>query len=135
MKPYASLQKRISGRVLKKYWKFIATGMWWKNFENLKNELDFKRLHTHNQDTTQGKIFVSFISLIVKSYILNRTAETVQMTQKQLFLDLDKIKVLKLNEKTKLRLINPLTKSQRSILEALNIPQDTIIVEDNLWRI
>lgn len=99
-----------------------------KSFDNLKNELDFKRLHTHNRDTTQGKIFVSFIALIIKSYILNHTNEGLQMTQKQLLLELDKIKILKFNEKSKPRLINPLTKSQRSILEALNLSPDPLFV-------
>ena len=35
-------------------------------FNELKNNLNFKRLGTHNQLTTNGKVFVGFISLIIK---------------------------------------------------------------------
>lgn len=38
-------------------------------FNELKNNLNFKRLGTHNQLTTNGKLFVGFISLIIKMKI------------------------------------------------------------------
>jgi len=38
-------------------------------FNELKNNLNFKRLGTHNQLTSNGKLFVGFISLIIKMKI------------------------------------------------------------------
>ena len=42
-----------------------------KNFDDLKNVLDFSRLKNHINNTTDGKKFVSFIALILRSYIAN----------------------------------------------------------------
>ena len=42
-----------------------------KHFDQLKNGLDFERLKTHNNKTTDGKVFTAFISLILRSYMLN----------------------------------------------------------------
>ncbi len=51
-----------------------------KSFDNLKNEIDMKRLRTHNSDTMHGKVFVSFISLIVRSYILKALSPYMKTT-------------------------------------------------------
>lgn len=40
-----------------------------KSFDNLKNELDLKRLRIHSDDAMEGRIFIGFISLILMSYI------------------------------------------------------------------
>ena len=42
-----------------------------KSFDGLKNETDMKRLRTQSSETANGKLFVAFISLIVRSYMLN----------------------------------------------------------------
>ena len=36
-----------------------------KSFDSLKNELDMKRLRTWTSETTQGKLFVSPLSLLI----------------------------------------------------------------------
>ena len=36
-----------------------------KNFHDLKNELDMKRLRIHTQSTMDGRIFIQFIALIL----------------------------------------------------------------------
>lgn len=95
-----------------------------KSFDNLKNELDMKRLHCHNSETVNGKIFVSFISLIVRSYMLNSLAEYMQTTGctlRKILTELDKIKCLDLNTKSKPRLLNPVSKTGRDIMTALNV--------------
>ena len=92
-----------------------------KSFDNLKNDLDCKRLHVHNADTMQGKLFTAFISLIVKAYMQQHKPDPT-MSQKKILLELDKIKTLDLHAKTKPRLLNPISKSARVILDALNIP-------------
>ena len=96
-----------------------------KSFDSLKNELDMKRTHCHNSDTLNGKLFVSFISLIVRSYMLNHLSPYMKATAstfRKILLDLDKIKSLDLNMKSKSRLLNPISKSQRTIFDALLLP-------------
>lgn len=97
-----------------------------KSFDNLKNEIDIKRTYTHSDETMQGKIFVAFISLIVRSYMqieLKELKNTKNFTQRKIFNELDKIKVLELNPNSTPQLVNPLTKTQKDIFSALNLPE------------
>lgn len=92
-----------------------------KSFDNLKNDLDCKRLRVHSGETMQGKLFTAFLALIVQSYMQQHKPEP-NMTKKKTLLELDKMKTLDLHAKTKPRLLNPVTKSARTILTALEIP-------------
>lgn len=97
-----------------------------KSFDDLKNELDMKRLRCHGSDTASGKIFVSFISLIVRSYMLNSLASYMQIsgfTFRKVLIELDKIKCLDINVGSKPRLLNPLSKTAREIFTALGLSQ------------
>jgi len=40
-----------------------------QSFDDFKNELDLKRLRTHNQDTMRGRVFVQFLALVITAYI------------------------------------------------------------------
>jgi transposase len=40
-----------------------------QSFDDLKNELDMKRLHTHSSDTMRGRVLVQFLALIITSQI------------------------------------------------------------------
>jgi transposase len=95
-----------------------------KSFDNLKNELDMKRLRCHNSDTVNGKLFVSFISLIIQSYMLKALGshmQTTGFTLRKILTELDKIKCLDLNAKSKPRLLNPVSKMGRDILTILGV--------------
>jgi len=46
-----------------------------KSFDNLKNELDQKRLRVHSETSMQGRLFISFIALILYSWIDKRMKE------------------------------------------------------------
>ena len=98
-----------------------------KSFDDLKNDIDFKRLHAHSSETVSGKIFVSFISLIVRSYMLKHLAD-LNLTQKKVVIELDKIKVLKLTANAKPRLINPVSRFARDILNSLGVPCDNLCI-------
>lgn len=103
-----------------------------KSFDDLKNELDFKRARTRTSETLNGKIFAAFIALIVKSYIQNRVSDT-EITHKKLILELDKIKIFDAHTKAKPRIINPLTKTVRNLLAELEVSTDFVC--DNSWGI
>lgn len=96
-----------------------------KSFDNLKNELDFKRMRTHNDETMNGKIFVSFIALIVKSYIQNHLTDS-NLTHNRVMLELDKLKIFDIHSNAKPRIINPPTKTAVSILSQLNLNTDFV---------
>ena len=93
------------------------------SFDNLKNELDMKRLHTQTSQTMTGKIFCSFIALIFRSYMskhLSESSETASLTFKKVIIELSKLKCFDFNPKIKPQLINPPTKLQRTILLSLD---------------
>ena len=96
-----------------------------KSFDALKNELDMKRLRSHTSNTAQGKLFVSFLALIVRSYMLHELRTYMRentVTLKKILLELDKLKTLQLPGSKEHRLLNPPTKKQRDIYAALHIP-------------
>ena len=96
-----------------------------KSFDELKNDLDFKRVRVHNEETLHGKIFASFIALIVKSYMQN-CLEEKPLTHKRTVLELDKIKIFDTHTNQKPRIINPPTKSAREILAAFDLSPDFV---------
>ena len=101
-----------------------------KSFDSLKNELDMKRLHTWTSETAQGKLFVSFISLIVRSYMLNRLSDYMRkngFTLKKILLELDKIKCFDANSAHSPRPLNPQTKAQREIYTSLALDTEECI--------
>lgn len=96
-----------------------------KSFDNLKNELDMKRMRSHSSETAQGKIFVSFLSLVVRSYISRQLKTYMQkneLTLHNILLELDKMKTILYPGANDPRLLNPLTKRQREIYDLLGIP-------------
>ena len=46
-----------------------------KSFKALKNEIDILPLNTHSDKTTRGFIFIAFLSLIVRSRLINMMRE------------------------------------------------------------
>lgn len=92
-------------------------------FDNIKNELDMKRLRVHSDDAMRGRLFVAFLSLILYSWINKRMREKnlyASYTQEELFRELKRIKVVELSEDR--RLLTELSKKQKDILKALGIP-------------
>lgn len=96
-----------------------------KSFDNLKNELDMKRMRSHSSETAQGKLFVAFLSLIVQAYLLRQLKAYMQkngLTLRNILLELDKMKTIQYPGSHKPRLLNPLTKKQREIYDLLELP-------------
>lgn len=100
-----------------------------KCFDDLKNETDMRRLRTQSDATTRGKIFVAFISQIVRAYMLNNLTDYMRQntyTMKKILNELDKIKCFDPGP-AKPRIINPLTKKQRELYELLEIDKPECI--------
>jgi len=94
-----------------------------KHFNQFKNGLEFKRLRTHINSTTDGKMFVGYIALILRSYLLRRIRDKFpkkkRMTVEKVLRELGKIKVIRFSDST--QLLTPITKLQRTILDALSL--------------
>lgn len=99
-----------------------------KCFDNLKNAIDMKRLRTHSTESSDGKMFIAFVSLILRSVLENVIGEFNRknnMTIEKVMKELSKIRVVTLSNGTSL--INPITKKQRTIFENFGLSEDDII--------
>ena len=98
-----------------------------KIFYAMKNYIDLGRLRTHKQATTDGKIFVSFVALIIRSWIMQKIFEYKQMnnlTYKKIANILNDIIVL--TTKDDVRLLKSITKQQKEILALFGINIENI---------
>jgi transposase len=99
-----------------------------KHFAQFKNDLDFNRLRTHQIKTTEGKIFIGFLALILRSYILNeikKNTETKKYTFEKVLIELKKIKLVILSDIKEA--ITTITKTQKSILAVFNISAEMLV--------
>ena len=97
-----------------------------KSFDNLKNDLDMHRLHTHCDETAEGKVFCAFLSLVVLSDMMNCLGEYMsehKLTFRKILLELSKVKCAV--SKTGLyTLLNPLPKIVKDIFVLLGTSSD-----------
>jgi hypothetical protein len=96
-----------------------------KAFDNMKNELDFHRLRTHLNETTDGKLFVAFLALILRTQLLNHLTALPRKsrpTGTEAILELKKIKALTFNGKSVY--LGTLTAAQKKILAAIGLAPD-----------
>jgi transposase len=93
-----------------------------KIFDVLKNEMDGNRLRVHSDTTTQGKMFVKFIALILYMKMSKTMKENEmfdKLTIREVLLELKKIKKTFIDENT--NILNEFTKKQRQILECFKL--------------
>jgi transposase len=98
-----------------------------KNFDQFKNHLDFKRVKTHNINTTEGKMFVGFIALILRAQLHNKlknVKEPKGLHPEKVLRELKKIKatVMRSGDET----LHPVTKTQTTILEVLGVKKEML---------
>ena len=88
----------------------------------MKNYLKGKLLNTQKNETTQGFIFVEYVSLIVRMR-LQKLMKDAGLLKKYivegLLLELEKLAKVKLEDGAVIT--TPMTKKQREILEALQV--------------
>jgi len=93
-----------------------------KFFDNMKNDIDKKRLEIGDKETFLGRLFLDFITLIVYSQIskIARQENIVKdYTIQELMYEFKKIKLIKLGEKK--TIITEVSKKQRELLKKFNI--------------
>ncbi|MBS4456012.1 hypothetical protein [Tuanshanicoccus lijuaniae] len=92
------------------------------HYNSMKNFLEFDRLHTHKDQSTQGKFFIGFIVQILQAdmiRVMNRLDKKPIQTIKGMLLELEKITRVK--QGNTVRLMKPLTKKQKDILSIFDI--------------
>jgi len=94
-----------------------------KCFDDLKNQLDMKRLRMHNSKTVDGRLFVQFIALIYMSAIrkeLRLTKLIEKYTVRELLREMETITKISYSGKYG-SVITEITKEQMEILQAMKI--------------
>jgi hypothetical protein len=100
-----------------------------KGFDELKNHVDMKRLRTWSDETTEGKMFCAFLALVAVCEIQAKArpvlkASKQSVSKKGLLAEMDKIKVVQ--APSGVRLVNPATKLQRDVLEAVALTEEDL---------
>ena len=94
-----------------------------KDFDEMKNDLDMRRIRVHKDDRMRARLFIQFIAEILLREIrfkLHQSENTKKMTKTQIFSHIKTIS--KVHFQGKYNDVQPsLSKKQRSILEALGI--------------
>lgn len=124
---YALLTSRIDNKIDEVLATYRRKDSIEKTFDNLKNYIDSSRLRIHGNETMEGKIFVTFISLIIKSKIdevIHCKLSKENMSAKKLINQLKNIKIVQLYNGN--NYVAPLTAKQKKILTAFNITEDEL---------
>lgn len=98
-----------------------------KLFDQLKIDMQGARIRTHNEQTTNGKAFVLFVALVIRTYImckLKKHLDEKSTSLKKVFNQLSNITVITTGGKV--RFTKALTKEQKLILSAFNAHEDIL---------
>jgi hypothetical protein len=99
-----------------------------KNFAQMKGDVEFHRLRTHQDATTDGKIFTGFLALIIRAVALHRLKDdkrTEGVTFEKALRELRKIKLFDFGDGRKI--VSTLTKLQKTLLSALGVDLAKIV--------
>ena len=94
-----------------------------KDFDEMKNDLDMRRIRVHTDQRMKARLFIQFLAEIYIREIrvrLHSSDACNKMTKRQIFSHIKTIYKIKFKGKYK-DILPSLSKSQRSILEALDI--------------
>jgi transposase len=94
-----------------------------KCFDDLKNELDMKRLRVHNSFRMKSRLFIQFIAIILLSQIRKVIRQKIPKrgyTAKGLMMEMESLTTIHYSGKYKNKL-SEITKSQRELLTAFGV--------------
>jgi transposase len=101
-----------------------------KGFDDIKNHIDMKRVRAHSGAAVDGKLFCAFLALIATSEMSNRLRafneanKARAVSKRGLISELEKIRVFVAHGGR--RFLNPLTKTQRSLLAAFDLGENDL---------
>jgi transposase len=96
-----------------------------KLFDQIKIDMKGNRVHTHNKKTIYGKIFVTFIALVIRSYILRGLEKYISANSSSLKKAMNKLEnIIVIHTDETCRFAKALTKQQKEILEPFKATVD-----------
>jgi hypothetical protein len=98
-----------------------------KLFGQIKVSMDGNRIRTHNEQTTEGKTFVTFIACVIRSYLLSKLEQYLtdnSTSLKKAFSQLSNITILLGQDGY--RFTKALSKKQKQILAAFDAIDDIV---------
>ena len=99
-----------------------------KLFDQIKCDMDGNRIRTHNEQTTDGKVYVTFIACIIRTYLLNKLGQYLKDNSTSLKKMLNQLSNITILSNSKgFRFTKALTKKQKQILKAF--AADTAIMD------
>lgn len=93
-----------------------------KAFDNMKNDLDFRRLKIHSEKALKGKMFIIFIGLILKTYLYNNLIQKgliKEYSTNEVLKELQKISIVEFNDD--ISMLTEISSEQRKIFKLLEI--------------
>jgi len=99
-----------------------------KCFDQLEHDIDSRHLRPHGSETTDPKMFLAFIALILHSHLQKKISggsATKHLTVEQVLRELRRIQLVVFQDRS--RKVLPLTKLQESILRAIGIRPSELI--------
>jgi transposase len=104
-----------------------------KIFSQIKVDMTGSRSRTHNEETTDGKAFVTFIACAIRSYLLSSLKQYLTDTSTSLKKALNQMSNIEIVSNPEgFRLLKALTKKQKKILSAFDAENDIIETVKNL---
>jgi len=104
-----------------------------KLFAQIKVHMDGDRARTHNDATTDGKTFVTFVACAVRAYLTDRLdgyLKSNSTSMKKAFNQLSNITIISNDDG--FRFTKALTKKQKQILDSLDAADDIVASIDNI---
>ena len=89
-----------------------------KLFDQIKCDMDGNRIRTHNEQTTDGKVFVTFVACVIRTYLMCKLEQYLTdnaTSMKKVFSQLSNINVI--SGAKGLRFTKALSKKQKQILK------------------
>lgn len=94
-----------------------------KGFDDLKNDLDMKRLRIHSNTAMEGRIFIQFVALILTTYlrgIMKKQGWDRSHNLQEIMSEMKSLKEISIEGKRK-KLVTTPTKFQRQIMELYQV--------------
>ena len=98
-----------------------------KMFAQIKCEMEGNRIRTHNEKTTDGKTFVTFIACVIRTYMLNTLKQYLRdnsTSLKKVFNQLSNITIISTGDNP--RFTKALSKKQREILQVFGADKNIL---------
>ena len=90
-----------------------------KLFDQIKCDMEGNRIRTHNEQTTDGKVFVTFIACVIRTYLLNKLSRHLTDSSTSLKKALSQLSnITIISGQGGFRFTKALTKKQKSILKS-----------------